>query len=581
MASTTANVVDLRGKVGSLPAPLQPDTDGLLLRARALPESRNKSSSSLATTPRPRFSACALTERGDSLALVSDAGQVFVLQLEPHRRRFVQLDALDGPGAAATWMARDRRLLFVAQRDGGVRCYDLATRASAATLVGNRARVRSLSVRVGSEQLAAASADGVVLWALGSLQRRRLLGAAPYGTIQAGYSPDERTLVAAAADGTFTLWAAKSMQPVGSFTLPRRRSDGEDGLCAPINSSNALSSSSAQAAADGDAGLYPSCFAITLDSRSIVVGTTSPALLLVYDRTCLALRHGVALPRCRRGVVAVHALPDARTAAVVCADGSVSVVDFEAAAEEGEIALSTGANASGMRLRAEAVSVDARGNVLAVITDDGAARVYDLAAARAAMAKRRAANAQGGSGAVAAVAAAAAAGGAIRKVSAGELAVLPDSLLEGAFPLPVHLGAAAAAATKAAARGGSRAKTAAVASQLDVVAPPRGAAAAAARKAGGGGSSTVVSAAPAAVTATAAAAAALRTQPLAPNAAAVSRRRLEEMLTTFGEFPARYRLLIWWVVCLFGCWQGVVIGCVACMETQRSTLLWTAAACSL
>jgi hypothetical protein len=133
--------------------------------------------------PYRRFATCALTPGGGSLALATGDGRVFVLQLEPHRRRFTQLEPLAGPGAAAAWMARDRRLLFVAQHTGGVRCYDLASRACA-TLAGNRARVRSLTVRCGGEQLAAASADGIVLWDLRTLQRRRLLSAAPYGTLQ-------------------------------------------------------------------------------------------------------------------------------------------------------------------------------------------------------------------------------------------------------------------------------------------------------------------------------------------------------------------------------------------------------------
>lgn len=172
--------VDLSGKVGSLPVAPKPSSDGLILKVKALPEGRVKG----AQPPEQlRFTACALTDRGDSLALATDAGHVYVLQLEPHRKRFTQLDPLDGPATAATWKARDRRLLFVAQPDGGVRCYDLASRAFA-TLCGNRTRARSLSVRVGSEQLAAASAEGVVLWELDTLRRQRLMDATPYGTLQ-------------------------------------------------------------------------------------------------------------------------------------------------------------------------------------------------------------------------------------------------------------------------------------------------------------------------------------------------------------------------------------------------------------
>ena len=139
-APSAATTVELHGKVGSLPLP-QPDGDGLLLRARALPERGARRH----TAAPPRFTALALTDSGASLALTTEAGQVFVLELQ--RRRFVQLDGLDGAATAAAWVARDRRLLFLAQAGGSVRCYDLASRAFA-TLSGARGRVRSLSARM-------------------------------------------------------------------------------------------------------------------------------------------------------------------------------------------------------------------------------------------------------------------------------------------------------------------------------------------------------------------------------------------------------------------------------------------------
>ncbi|KAI8465354.1 MAG: hypothetical protein J3K34DRAFT_461431 [Monoraphidium minutum] len=500
----------------------------MLLKVRALPEGRAAAAGGRATCG--RFTACALTSAGGAaLALCTDAGGVYVLQLDAHRRRYAQLDPLDGAGATASWMARDRRLLFVAQPAGGVRAYDLATRAFA-TLSGNRARVRALSVRAAGEQLAAASADGVVLWDLATLQRRRLLSAAPYGTLQAAYTQDERTLVVAAADGAFTLWDAKRMRPLGGFSLPRRAGGG-------------AADAAADAAAGAPAGLYPSCFCVTPDSASVVVGVTAPPLLLVYDLAAGALRHGVALPPRRRGVAALAPLPDGRAAVVLCGDGAVLIVDFEAGAVEGEVALSGapaaaaraaargrpgGAGSGSAAVRGEAICVDERGNLLTVLTDDGAARVYDLGAARGAMAaaaRRRGREARE-------------AGAGARLVGAGELEALAPALLEGAFPVPVQLGAAAAAASKAVRRGAAGAGGARGA--LLEVGNTAGAAAgapAAGGKAGGG--------ARAGAAAASSLAAALRARPLAPNAAAVSRRRLEEMLAAFREFPSRYRLLIW------------------------------------
>jgi hypothetical protein len=315
------------------------------------------------------------------------------------------------------------------------------------------------------------------------------------------------------------------MRPLGGFALPRRRCAPADVITA-AGGTVAVAGAAAAAAGAAPAGLYPSCFVLTPDGRTIVVGTTAPPLVLVYDAASHAPRHAAALPRGRGGVRALAALPDSRTAVVLCCDGSVSLVDFEAAAAEGELELPGGSSGKGVgssgsssvRIRAEAMSVDARGNVLAVITDDGGARVYDIPAARAAMARAAAAGRGGGEGLVT--------GGAMQvtKLSAGELAALPDALFDGAFAVPVPVGAAAAAATRAASGGGKS------------LVPVRSGAA------GAAGQAEAITAAGAAGSAVAA----LRPRQLAPNAAAVSRRRLEEVLVTFGEFPSRYRLLIWW-----------------------------------
>lgn len=269
---------------------------------------------------------------------------------------------------------------------------------------------------------------------------------------QAAFTPDERTLIAASADGTLTLWSTKSLRPLGALALPRRRAPSSP---PPVAASSVPGSGSGGGRA---LGLFPSCFAVTPDSKSIIVGTTAPPLLLVYDIASLSLRHGAALPRAALGVAGLQLLPDSRTAAVLCGDGLVRLVDFESCELEGEVAMrsaaatAAGSNVGGAKrpaavVRAEAIAADCRGNLLAAITDDGDARLYDLAAVRAALAaaRRQSAAAAGG---------AAARGGCgeegVRLVSAAELAALPGSLLDGSHPLPLRLGAAAAAAARAA-----------------------------------------------------------------------------------------------------------------------------------
>lgn len=189
-----AIVEQLRGRVGTIPA-AEPDAEGLLYTLTALEVAGVAGGVGASRRgARRHFTRAALSPCGTSVALATAAGHLYVATLAPHRRRWAQLDPLAGPAAALAWgAAAGRRLLFVAESGGALRCYNLATRAFE-TLPAPAGRVRALAVSSacissgsgGSEQLAAADAGGVALLGFGARaqQRRRLMGAAPGGSIQ-------------------------------------------------------------------------------------------------------------------------------------------------------------------------------------------------------------------------------------------------------------------------------------------------------------------------------------------------------------------------------------------------------------
>lgn len=118
------------------------------------------------------------------------------------------------------WCTRLTRRLYVAFGDGSLAAYDANTSGQLARLSGSRSAIRSLSTRASSDQLASGAADSIALWDAHTLRQQRLVNGAPYGTLQASFSPDEATLVAVAADGTFSAWCAKSQKLMGRFAAP-------------------------------------------------------------------------------------------------------------------------------------------------------------------------------------------------------------------------------------------------------------------------------------------------------------------------------------------------------------------------
>jgi hypothetical protein len=154
--------------------------------------------------------------------------------------------------------------------------------------------------------------------------------------------------------------------------------------------------------------------------------------------------------------------------------------------------------------------MDARANSMAVVCSDGLARVYDLAAVRKS-AQQRSGLAQ-------------------------QVQQLQEAQLQ---QLPAGAGALASSSGPGSKVGASRdVQRAPVAVLSDVVNMPAKAAGKAAKQRGKGYSGSKGQAG-----------AAVPGQPrvaaLDAAAVALNRRKLQDMLSAYGEFPARYRQLIW------------------------------------
>ena len=234
-----------------------------------------------------RCASTACTQSGDALAVVTDAGSVYVIQLK--QGRYVLLDQYSStPGTAVTFVSRLTRKLFVGFSDGRIRCYDMLTKSHVATLEGPRSSVLSLAASPSSDQLLSTSADNVHVWDTEQCRRLHMPSDLPYGSVQAAYTPDGQNMVVAAVNGTMTLVNSKSMQQSASTITPL----GYEGH-----------------------HFSPTTISISDNGRMLLVGCRSPALLLLYQLQTMEFQHAVQLPDEMHGILQLQFLPDSTSAA--------------------------------------------------------------------------------------------------------------------------------------------------------------------------------------------------------------------------------------------------------------------------
>ncbi|KAG1669982.1 hypothetical protein FOA52_016243 [Chlamydomonas sp. UWO 241] len=458
----------------------------------------------------------------DLLACVTSRGSVYVLQLR--HNRYSHLDRTGHAGTVAAF-SNSVRQVFVGFDDLSIRCYDIAKGVQVGVLREHRSVPRVLVMRPGTNELLSLAADGIVVWDSRRLVRRRSLGNGPFPAVHAAYTPDGESLVTSFQDGSFHVWSARTFALSHSFTIP------------------------------GAPPLRPRqrTFALSPDRQLLVSCGPSLPLLLVYALASGVLMHGVVLPsgpHAAEGADQLAFLPNSATVAVMCNDGAVRFINVRECTMEFEIPYPQ----SRERRTDAAFSMDAHGKQLSLMAD-GQVWLYDLGLIRRAGKPS-----------------------AIERVEPGRLlqavtGMATDRCDDGGGGVSsngrIGVGAGAGADTQQRGAGGGAgaggadqpAKAARLAAEgtgagagAGLAAEP-GAAVPSARNAGGGGGAPRAGPPPASTTTDAppqphghpssahVSMSAPMPSPDEPDSLALP--KLRAMLSAFGEFPARYRLLIW------------------------------------
>ena len=438
----------------------------------------------------PRFAVAAFNRRGDVVCAASQQGQVFALFVAENRWECVKNVGISPVSIAASPSRSGEFLLGFS--DGSVRCVDVGLGAGAAvvcTLGGHKGPVAHVAVHRDGEYALSASSEAVILWSTRTWQRVRVLGGG-VGVAHCGFVADRVGVLF--RDGSFMAWG------LASLNLDVR-------LAAPDAASS--SSSSVGGGAGGRAG----CFSSSEDGRALATASGSRTAVHVWELQAQTLVRVVDLPIASHAPTQLEFLPRSKTLALLGSAGA-SVLFADVTSPACRVLLDVAPRGGVAALR---FAVDPNGQYLALCCSDGSLQLFDIDAARAA--KQQGAAAQERTGI-------ASQGGSLRARSAPGAANTFDaaapaedqrargSALDRAFG---GGGGGGSSSRKHRARGASAAADEGAAS----------------RSSPGGGK---VEWTPL-----------YRLAKLEPSEQRLNKRRLKALLGAFGEFPAKYRLLVW------------------------------------
>ncbi|PNW86118.1 hypothetical protein CHLRE_02g074000v5 [Chlamydomonas reinhardtii] len=297
----------------------------------------------------PDFAVVALDQSGTLLLTIDTRGSLYSYQLR--HNRFSCLDKAQSAGTAALFAGP--RLVFAAFSDGSLRVYDISKSALVAMFREHRSPVRHLALSRELDELLSTSVDGVMVWDIKKLRRKRVLGSGPYGAVQASYTPDGLAIVTQFKDGSFYVWAAGNFTLLRSFTLPL-----------------------------GPA-LRPaqSAFALSPDGQWLVACGAGLPLLLLYSIIGGELLYGVGLPAPPTALdqAAAGQAADAAAAAAAAAEGHAGAAQLPPAGHlEGPAAATALAATLPMAVGATQVRFLPDSATVAALLTDGSVAFVDV-----------------------------------------------------------------------------------------------------------------------------------------------------------------------------------------------------------
>ena len=158
----------------------------------------------------------------DGSTVVFRTAYPILVQVDAATGRQIAELHFDGSLGYLRAMSRDGTTLAFGAEDGTIRLWDVATRATTATLDGHRREIPSVTFAPDGRTLASASADGTVkLWDVASGAVSATIRGVTGQAACVAFSPDGGTLATGWTNRTVTLWDVSAGRTVATFNRHR------------------------------------------------------------------------------------------------------------------------------------------------------------------------------------------------------------------------------------------------------------------------------------------------------------------------------------------------------------------------
>lgn len=312
---------------------------------------------------RTSFASAAWTRSADSVASVDTRGNVYAFHIRKNRYQLLSREGDEG-----TAVCCNEKEVFAGFITGVIKIFDVDKQGEplVATLKGHRSRVTHIELSPNNDLMLSTSNDCALLWDLksGTYTKKNLAGGA-YGAVQARFAGayGEKAVVAF-HDESLWVWNARTGNLETKLQAP------ELGARSPAKGPTLCQS-----------------IAISRDARYVITAGGSPCLF-VWDLQEGAMKHAVELPEGVKTACDVElAAPaadepedDALFVAAACDDGAVRVVDPVRGLVTHTMVLDDSGSKETM---AEGLAFDASGRYAAVLAAKGTMRLYDAHVPRA------------------------------------------------------------------------------------------------------------------------------------------------------------------------------------------------------
>ena len=312
---------------------------------------------------RTSIASAAWTRSADSVASVDTRGNVYAFHIRKNRYQLLSREGDEG-----TAVCCNEKEVFAGFVTGVIKVFDMDKQGEpvVATLKGHRSRVTHIELSPSNDLMLSMSNDCALLWDLksGTYAKKNLAGGA-YGAVQARFAgANGEKAVVAFHDESLWVWNART------GNLERKLEAPDLGARSPAKGPTLCQS-----------------IAISRDSRYVVTAGGSPCLF-VWDLTEGKMKHAVELPEGVKTTCDVElAAPAAGEAgdeealfvAVACDDGAVRVVD----PMRGLVTHTMVIDADSKEVMAEGLAFEPSGRYAAVLAAKGTMRLYDVHVSRA------------------------------------------------------------------------------------------------------------------------------------------------------------------------------------------------------